>query len=214
MRFDIINPYVLKILIAARKKDSINSISARISLSYGWTYKWIKELEKIGVFRLTRMEMYLNPKNAFYKMTLKYIQSVLGKDVQFYYEILSLFGISYSFTKTDSVFVWTNGGYNISRYKGFYPIFIKVKKTDRQTFGEYCKKIDLKINQKAGVFYKVEYLDDLKASECKGVPVDSLGKTIEFMQRNKYNFEPALEMIKEMYKQKIKVSYKEAVTNV
>jgi predicted alpha-1,2-mannosidase len=39
--------------------------------------------------------------------------------------------------------------------------------------------------------------------------VEPLNEVIEFMQENIYNFEPALEMIKESYKKKIKVKYKE-----
>jgi hypothetical protein len=57
------------------------------------------------------------------------------------------------------------------------------------------------------------YEDDIDAVKIDDVYVDSLTKTIQFMQKNIYNFEPALEIIKEMYKKKIKVRYKEVVTN-
>lgn len=214
MNLDLINPYVLKILVAVRDEDSINSISDRISLSYGWTHKWVQELAKEGVFRLTRMKVYLNKNSEFYKKTLKYIKSTLYSDVQFYYEALSLFGIDYCFTKIDAVFVWTKGGYNIARYKNYYPIFIKVKEKDRYLFDYYCKKLSLKINSKKGIFYKPEFLESVELSYCDDMPVDSLDATIDFMQKNKYSFEPALEMIKEMYNKRIKVEYKEVVTNV
>ena len=213
MELTIINPYTLKILISAREKDSINAISERISLSYGWTYNWIRELSKLGVFKLTRMNLYLNKHNKFYKTTIKYVSNILSKDIQFYYEALSLFGIKYCFTQTDAVFVWTNGGYNISRYKNFYPIFIKVRSEDKPLFEAYCRKLNLKKN-KSKAFYKVTYLEDFDVSYCGNIPVDSLQETIKFMEHNIYNFEPALEMIKEIYKKRIKVAYKEAFTNV
>jgi len=214
MKIDLINPYVVKIIIASRKEDSIRAISQRIQLSYGWTYKWIQALAKIGVFRLTKTRAYINDKNEFYKKTIAYIKEVLTKDVSFYYSILSLFGIKYCFTKTDAVFIWTKGGYNIARYRGFYPIFIKTEKNEKKIFENYCKKLHLNLNRRKGIFYDVVYADHIDATNIDGVPVDTLEETIYFMKHNKYNFEPALEMIKEMYKKKIKVKYKEAVTNV
>jgi len=210
MKIELLNPYVLKILISVRQEDSINSISQRINLSYGWTHKWVQELAKIGVFKLTRMKVYLNKNNDFYKKTLNYVRTVLVKSVQFNYEILSLLGIKYCFTKTDAVFIWTKGGYNISRYKNFYPIFIKIKNKHKELFEYYCKKINLQINKKKGVYYQPIYLEDFEVSFCETIPVDSLSETIKFMQEHIYNFQPALEMIKELYEKKIKIKYKEA----
>jgi DNA-binding Lrp family transcriptional regulator len=213
MKLEIINPHVLKIIIAARPKDSIKAISDRIGVSYGWVHKWVGELANQGVFRLTRMNMFLNENNDFYKKTVSYIQKVMGKDIQFRYSVLQLFGIKYAFTQTDSVYVWTKGGYNIARYKKFYPIFVKVRKKDRELFENYCRRLGLGTNKKGGVFYQVMYVEDFKIERCDDVPVDSLSDTIAFMEKNIYNFEPALEMIKEMYGKKIKVKYKEVVTN-
>ena len=51
MKIELLNPYVIKILVSLRKEDSISSISKRIGLSYGWTYKWVKELIKEGILK-------------------------------------------------------------------------------------------------------------------------------------------------------------------
>lgn len=214
MNLALVNPHVMKILIAVRKEDSINALSDRISLSYGWTYKWITDLAEIGVFKLTRMKLFLNEKNAFYQRTLQYIRETLNNDIQFHYNVLALFGITYAFTKTDAVFVWTKGGYNIARYREFYPIFINVAKKDKDIFESYCRKLMLGLNKKKRIFYEVTYVNEVNFAYSNGVPVDSLEETIGFMKRYIYNFEPALEMIKEMYKKKIKVKYRESVTNV
>jgi len=214
MNLALINPHMLKILIAAKKEDSIRAISDRIGLSYGWTYRWIQDLAPLGVFTLTRMKTYLHEDNPFYKRTIRYIKEVLSSNVQFYYEVLALFGVDYCFTQTDAVFVWTKGGYNIARYKEFYPIFIKIKTKDRELFERYCKRLHLPIHKKRGIFYQVTYLDDFDVEYCDGIPVDGLEETISFIKKNRYNFEPALEMIKEMYKKDIRVRYKEVMTNV
>ncbi|MBI4154895.1 hypothetical protein HY498_02305 [Candidatus Woesearchaeota archaeon] len=214
MEIELINPYSLKILMVCRPIDSINGIANRIKLSYGWTHKWVNELAKSGIFKLTRMNVYLNEDSYLYKKTLTYIKDILSKNISFYYEALSLFGIKYCFSKTDAVFVWTKGGYNISRYKGYYPVFIKLNKQDKELFKSYCKKLGLQINKKKSIFYKVEYSDNFRFEFCDGIPVDPLQETISFMKRNIYNFEPALEMIDEIYGTKTGIKYKEAVGNV
>ena len=208
MKIETINPYVIKILISLRKEDSISSISKRISLSYGWTNKWVNELIKEGILKEKWRGIVLNEKNKSYKKIISFIKDNLN-EINFYYSALQLFGIDYCLTKTDAVYIWTEGRYNIARYKGYYPIFIKIKKGDYPIFLEYCKRLGLKINSNKGFFYVVEVVGDIKAVKKNNFYVDSLEETIDFMQENIYNFEPALEMIKEMYNKKLDVRYKD-----
>ncbi len=208
MKIEMLNPYVIKILISLRKEDSISSISKRINLSYGWTNKWVNELIKEGILREKWRGVSLQESNNSYKKISRFIEENF-KDIRFYYSVLNLFGIKYCFTKTDAVYVWTEGRYNITRYKNFYPIFVKIKRLDHPIFLEYCKKLGLKINSNKGVFYNVEVLDNFECVKKKNFFVEPLNETIDFMQENIYNFEPALEMIKEMYNKKLNIKYKE-----
>lgn len=208
MRIETLNPYVIKILVSLRKEDSISSISKRINLSYGWTHKWVNELIKEGILKEKWRGVVLNEENESYKIIVKFLKESLNK-ISFYYSALQLFGIEYCLTKTDAVYVWTEGRYNIARYKEYYPIFIKVRKMDYSIFLRYCKRLGLKINSNKGVFYVVEVVEDIKAVKKNNFYVDSLNETIDFMQDNIYNFEPALEMINEIYDKKLKVKYKE-----
>lgn len=208
MKIELLNPYVIKILISLRKEDSISSISKRINLSYGWTNKWINELIKEGILKKRWRGIILQEKNKNYKKILNFIKENL-KDINFYYSVLNLWGIKYCFTKTDAVYIWTEGRYNIARYKEYYPIFVKIKKSEHNLFLKYCKKLGLKINSRKGIFYNVEISDEFKSIKKNDFFVEPLDETIHFMQDNIYNFEPALEMISEMYNKKIKIRYKE-----
>ncbi len=211
MEITAINPYTLKIIIAARSEDSINAISKRIKLSYGWTHKWVQELIRIGVFQEKNRKIALQKNNAFYRQTINYIRQTFSQSVSFHYSVLQLFGMTYCFTKTDAVFVWTKGGYNISRSKEYYPIFIKVK--EKELFEYYCEKLGLRTNAKKGIFYVPEFADKFDISFCENIPVEPLETTIEFMKKNIYNFQPALEMVGEMYGCKL-AKYAEVMTNV
>ena len=214
MEIEILNPHVFRIVISARDEDSINALSKRIGLSYGWTYHWVKKLVEVGTFKGTRTKLFLNKDNPFYIRVLDFIRENFRDDVSFHYSVLPLFGVKYCFTKTDAVFVWTNGGYNISRFKDYYPIFIELNEPDQRVFESYCKKLDFKTNSRKGIFYSVELSDDFKVTYHKGVPVDSLEDTIKFMKDNVYNFEPALEMVQNFYKKKLGVKYAEVGANV
>ena len=208
MKIETFNPYVIKILISLRKEDSISSISKRINLSYGWTNKWVNELIKEGILKKRWRGVVLNEENKSYKKVISFVKENLN-DVNFYYSILQLFGIDYCLTKTDAVYLWTEGRYNIARYKEYYPIFIKIKRGDCSIFLEYCKRLGLKVNSNKGFFYVVEVVEDIKAVKKNNFYVDSLNETIDFMQENIYNFEPALEMINETYNKKLNAKYKE-----
>jgi len=214
MDIEMLNPHVMKVIISARDVDSINAISHRINLSYGWTHYWTRRLIDAGVFEGSRTKLSLNKGNPFYKRVLAFVHENFKEDSSFHYSILSLFGIKYCFTKTDAVFVWTNGGYNIARFRDYYPIFIKVAEADMGIFEYYRQKLNLKISHKKGIFYAVEFMKDFNIAHHSNIPVDSLDDTIHFMKKNKYNFEPALEMIQNIYKKKLGVKYQEAVANV
>lgn len=207
MNLETLNPYVLKILIAIRKEDSVIGISKRINLSFGWTYKWVKELVKEGILKEKWRGIVLQERNKTYKKILKFIKEI--RDIRFYYSVLNLFGIRYCFEKTDAVYIWAEGRYNIARYKEYYPIFIKIKKEDYPFFLQYCKKLNLKIKARKGIFYVPEVLKDFKCVKKNDLFVEPLNETIEFMKKNIYNFQPALEMIQEMYGRKLGIKYRE-----
>jgi len=209
MKLDIMNPHAMRIMIASRPVDSISSISRRIGLSYGWAYHWVLELEKAGVFQRSGKRIFLKEDSSFYKHALGFLKSAFGDDVDFHYKALSLFGIKYCFTSTDAVSVWTNGGYNIARYRGYYPIFIKARSTDREIFEFYSKKL----GTGTAIFYKAKFLEDFPVEMHQGVPVDSLEETIAFMKKYVYNFQPALEIVQELYSRRLGVKYREAVLN-
>src|SRR3989339_808260 len=163
MNIDTINPYVIKILISARNKDSISSISKRIGLSYGWTHRWVRELIKEGIFKEKWKGVILQEKNKSYRQILKFIRNNLN-ETRLYYSVLNLFGIEYCFTQTDAVY--------------YSP-------------------------QKEGKFKFVKHGEYF---------MEPLDETISFMSKNIYNFEPALEIVNEIYKKGLNFKYKEINT--
>ena len=82
---EMINPYVVKILVTAREGDSIRSISKRIDLSYAWTYNWVNKLVDLGVMERKGQTVGINEKEGVYKEYMGFIK----KNVK---EIFVLYG--------------------------------------------------------------------------------------------------------------------------
>lgn len=137
------------------------------------------------------------------------------------YSLLNEAGMPYALTGPDAVFFWTKGGYQVDRFLGFYPIHLKVKEKDskkwvsffssrRQRF--YVKDQPMK-QTLFGLFYVLYPEDGFRAENVRGFRVIPLKETVEFCQKNIYSYEPALEMLDEMYDLGLKVRYREAKTN-
>jgi len=142
-------------------------------------------------------------------------------DITRAYDLLKEVDMSYALTGPDAVFLWTRGGYQVDRFFGFYPIHLKVKREElerwRRFFGS--RKRRFQVNGQPiketlfGLFYVLYPEDDFRAEKINGFNVIPLKETVEFCQRHIYSFEPALEMLNEMYSLGLKVMYKEAKTN-
>ena len=210
---DLINPYVAKILIAAKDGDSIRSISKKIRESYGWTYKWVLGLEKIGAIERKKQELYIKRENYFYKETARLAKNLLKNSLSLddAYLLPNFTGLEYSFTGIDAVFIWTEGGYNIGRSKKSYPIFIEILENDKseweKLFSELNLRYTFKNERKKGIYFIMSSGKSIEKEYCGEMPVLPLAKTVEWAKKYSFNFEPALEMLDQLYDLKIGVKY-------
>lgn len=129
------------------------------------------------------------------------------------YELVKKSRLKYAFTGADSVFLWTKGGYQVGRFFGFYPIYLRVLKSDLSKWKKILKPIYLEGRPQRtffGVFYVLYPEADFKVVKEGGFFVDSLKQTVKFCKDRIYQYEPALEMLNEMYGLGMKVRYREA----
>ena len=137
------------------------------------------------------------------------------------YGLLKEAGMDYALTGPDAVFLWTKGGYQVDRFFGFYPIHLKVRKKELEGWKNFFSSKKQRFQVKGqpiretlfGVFYVLYPEVEFDGEEVGGFSVVPLKETVDFCQRNIYSFEPALEMLDEMYGLGLKVTYKEAKTN-
>ena len=109
----------------------------------------------------------------------------------------------YALTGVDGVLVWTRGGYNASRFFGYYPIHIKVFSADLPRWRRFLAKNGRKTflagrkpkETVFGVFYLLYPEKKIDAVAREGLMVEPLGETLRFCRENPYTFAPALEML-------------------
>jgi len=142
-------------------------------------------------------------------------------DIAGAYELLKEASFDYALTGPDAVFIWTRGGYQVDKFFGFYPIHLKVRKVDLNKWAKFFKSKDRKFYVKGGkikktlfgLFYYLYPEKDFKFVEKDGFKVSPLNEVLKFCEENIYAYEPALEMLNEMYNLGLKVEYKEEKTN-
>jgi len=138
-------------------------------------------------------------------------------DVSKAYDLVGRIGLKYCLTGPDAVFLWTKGGYQVGRFFGFYPIHLKILRSDLKEFTKMLKSEGMKfhvigtpLNETyIGAFYVLIPEEDFRTEKVDGFFVDSLKETVGFCKRNIYQYEPALEMLNEMYELGMKVRYRE-----
>jgi len=134
-----------------------------------------------------------------------------------FYDFLKQIKLKYSLTGQDAVFLWTKGGYQVGRFFGFYPVYVKVLQSDLNKWKELLKTNNMSYHVQGnelketyfGAFYMLIPEEDFKTEIADNFSVDPLKETIKFCKDNIYQYEPALEMLNEMYNLGMEVRYRE-----
>ncbi len=147
---------------------------------------------------------------------------VLSKiDLNNAYGLLNDSQMEYALTDVDSVFIWTKGGYQVDRFFGFFPIHLKVRERDAAAWGRFFSARKQKYIMKGskpretlfGLFYVLHPDKHVSTKDVDGLKVEPLKQVVSFCKKNIISYEPALEMLDEMYGLRLGVKYRETKTN-
>ena len=213
-----------KIMLAVRPGDSIRRIAQKIDGSYSWVYDWIKRLEDAGFIRRddgVYIENYA-VRDRYHDIVAAISRSV-APSIDDGYVIPHFAGMPFEYTKIDSVYVWTHGGYQIARGHDDYPIFIQVDDQDVERwtafFDEFGIPSQIEERPDATAYdATVSHVlfpttEDITPEWVDGNPVISLDETIDHMMEYRVNYEPALEMIADEYDRDIDASHEDPRLN-
>lgn len=218
MSLDFVNPHVTKILLAVEPGDSINRIAQKTGGSYGWTHRWIERLEDRGV--IERDDGVYVTDEEFQDAFAAVAQTVLARDLDLEdaYVLPNFAGMDYRYAQTDAVYLWTKGGYQIGRNREDYPIFIDVEADDVDEWAAFfdgfgvAYRIGERDPEGAGIYYVLFPQDDFEAEWVENAAVPPLQETVAWAEQYAANFQPALELLAEMYDLELDVTYRERET--
>ena len=214
MGLDFVNRHVAKILLAVEDGDSINRISQKIDSSYSYTYEWIQKLEEIGVVK--RDDGVRVVDEEFIKSFENTARTVLKRELELNeaYLLPNFAGMDYRYSRTDAVYVWTKGGYQIGRNREDYPIFIDVYEEDVDEWRTFLQSFDVETSVgerkgAEGIHFVLYPREEMETSYVESASVAPLDETVEWAEQYRANFQPALEMLDEMYDLDLGVDYRE-----
>jgi hypothetical protein len=213
MSLDLINSHVAKILLATENGDSINQVSKKTGGSYGWTHQWVERLEEIDV--IDRDNGIHVKDEGLAEEYRSLARSVLSRSIELEdaYLLPNFSGMEYRFTRTDAVFIWTRGGYQIGRNQDDYPIYIDVLEDDLSDWKEFLDgfSVDYSVNEREGesIYFVLFPRPGFESEWFENSRVTPLNETVEWAKRYEANFQPALEMLDEMYDLDLGVEYRE-----
>jgi len=212
MGLDFVNRHVAKILLAVEDGDSINRISEKIDSSYSYTYEWVNQLEEIGVFERDDGIQVLD--SEFVDSFEDVAQTVLKRDLELddAYLLPNYAGMEYRYSKTDAVFIWTKGGYQIGRNQDDYPIFIDIYREDVKEWEDFFQDfgIETSIGERPetdGIHFVLYPQEEMEIDQVESASVAPLSETVNWAENYRANFQPALEMLDEMYDLGLDVEY-------
>lgn len=213
MGLSLINQHVAKILLATENGDSINQVSKKTGGSYGWTHQWIERLEEINVIKRDNGIQIKDEELAEKYRSLA--RSVLSKDIglEDAYLLPNYAGMEYRFSRTDAVYIWTRGGYQIGRSQDDYPILIDILEGDLERWKQFLDgfAVDYSVDEREGegIYFVLFPRENFESEWFENSRVTPLDETVEWAQRYEVNFQPALEMLDEMYDLDLGVEYRE-----
>ncbi|MDZ7688652.1 MAG: hypothetical protein U5J64_08020 [Halobacteriales archaeon] len=205
MSLELINQHVAKILLALEPGNSINRVSQKTGSSYGWTHEWVERLEEADVIK---RENGLSVKDEEIVEELEALaRSVFSRDMSLKdaYLLPNFSGMDYRYSKTDAVYIWTKGGYQVARNQNDYPIFIDVKRSELEAWKNFLEDFSVEYTVEdrrkgeEGIYFILNPMPGFDSEWFENTSVTPLDETVEWAKGYRYNFEPALEMLDGMY---------------
>ncbi len=205
--FDRFDDVMAKIILSAGPGDSILRVAKKIDEPYETVRQKVKRMEEKNIVEIDKGVHVLAPnlKKTIYELSAAFTRfsSISIEDA---YVLPHFSDYPFAFTRIDASYIWTRGGYQVSRSYDDYAIFIRVDESVRY-WNNFFKDFGIPSNEERR---PVEYIDgsiqvviekgDLTNIEwIEGYPVISLEETVEYMLENRVHFLPGLEMIGDMY---------------
>lgn len=206
--YELMDDTAVQVLLATDAGDSIRTVAQRIQRPYETVRQAVDRLEAGGFVRYDGG--LLVPEEHVREATRELLAAsahVSAPSIEEVYVLPHFFDRPFAFSRIDAVYVWTQGGYQVSREPDDYPLFVAVRDADLDAWESFFASFDIPTTQErqppesvAGSIHVVlDPRPHLDVEVVEGRPVVSREETIEYMYEHYAHFQSALSMLDRMY---------------
>jgi DNA-binding Lrp family transcriptional regulator len=209
-----------RVLLAVNPGDSIRTVAQHLHTPYETVRQAVNQLEEAGYLRYDDGLFVTDDRvRKAARDLLATSAAVNPPSIEEAYVLPQFGDWQFAFTQVDAVYVWTQGGYQVGREPGDYPLFLAVLEKDIDAWQRFFERFGIPTRFERQPEKSFEgplqiVLNErsvLNPDHVEGYPVISRRETIAFMREHYATFQSALAMLDRMYDDlDLDVSYRES----
>jgi DNA-binding Lrp family transcriptional regulator len=217
--YEVLDDTAAQILLAIESGDSIRRVSQHLHMPYETVRQAVNRLEDAGYVRYDNGLSVVDERVRDTARELVAASAgVSPPSIEEAYVLPQFGDWPFAFTRIDAVYVWTRGGYQVSRGPHDYPLFLAIREQDVDAWEAFFDSFGLPTaferqprDELDGPLQIVlEPRSSLDIEDIEGYPVAPRAETIEYMRENYTQFQSALAMLDRMYEDlDLGVTYRE-----
>jgi DNA-binding Lrp family transcriptional regulator len=217
--YEVLDETAAQIILAIDRGDSIRRVAQHIHTPYETVRQAVNRLEDTGYIRYDDGLSVVDGRVRDAARELVAASAGMSPPSIEEAYVLPQFGDwPFAFTRIDAVYVWTQGGYQVSRAPDDYPLFLAVREQDVDAWEAFFESFDLptvferqpRDELDGAIQIVLEPRPSLDIEHIEGYPVIPRTETIEYMRENYTQFQSALAMLDRMYEElNLGVTYRE-----
>ncbi|MFC6837584.1 helix-turn-helix domain-containing protein [Halomarina ordinaria] len=206
--YEVLDDTAAQVLLAIESGDSIRRVAQHLHTPYETVRQAANRLEEAGYVHYDDGLSVVDDRvrNAARELVAA-SAGVSPPSIEEAYVIPQFGEWPFAFTRIDAVYVWTQGGYQVSRDPDDYPLFIAVREQDIDAWETFFASFGLPTASERQPSDEIDgplqiVLDpqpSLEIEDVEGYPVIPRENTIEYMCDHYATFKSALAMLDRMY---------------
>ncbi|MDZ7731408.1 MAG: RNA polymerase subunit sigma-70 [Natrialbaceae archaeon] len=206
--YEVLSEPAAQVILTLEPGDSIRRVAQRLQTPYETVRQAVNRLEDAGYVRYDDGLAVTDERVR--EAALEFVAAsarVCPPTIEEAYVLPHYGDWPFAFTRIDAVFVWTRGGYQVSRGPEDYPLFIAVLEDDIDDWQRFFESFDQPTafdrqpteEITGSLQWVLEPRESLEIDEVDGYPVVPRAETIDYMRENVTQFQSGLAMLDRMY---------------
>ena len=198
----------LKTLLAIEPGDPISGVARKIDENRETIRRTVNRLEEAGYIQYDGGLSVVD--DAVREAGLAFLAAataVSPPTISEAYVLPQFAGMEFAYNAIDAVYVWTRGGYQVSRNETDYPLFIAIRESDLEDWERFFERFGIPTAQQRQLPGEIdgalqivfEPRAQIDAETIDGRPVISRSETVAFAREHYATFESALDILGRMY---------------